>query len=183
MEYEPAILQGVRDHLIKSFTVKTLSMPKTIGVEPGGHPPPLAGSFYISIDEDGIQNEGQPEQAFLGERMNLAIWISIRSGQQAPDRTGNIYLKEMSGFGPMERQIKALLHGNQTLRQDINVLLTENTDNIQEIQEPCWWQGRTTTVESAADWSGETGGKAVGWLVRKLRFIGFRRITPTTELF
>lgn len=178
MDYEPAILKGVRDHLVKNFTGKSLIVGKNIGVEPGGKPPPKSGRFYISIDEEGVQNEGSVEQDFLRERMNIAVWVSIRSGQKAPDRTGEIYLDSMSGFGPFERQIRRLLHGDQVLRNNINELLTGGDQNIQGVQEPCWWQGRATTAKTAAEWSSETGTNVVGWLVRKLRFVGFRRVTP-----
>ena len=145
------------------------------GIQPEGKPPARTGRIYVAVDEGGISNDAAPEQDHLKERIQIIVTISVRSGRVASDRRGDIYLETLSSLGPTEREVKAALHGQVALIAAMNALLDPSE---QGVQEGLWYTGRQKTSVESADWSMEEAdvNKVTGWLVRRLFFIGFRRV-------
>lgn len=183
LPYDAAAMSAVLD-TIRNGTKAVTNPPltyKNSGIEPGGKPPPRTGRIYVAVDEDSVMNEANPAQDHLKERMRIAIFVSMRTGRKAPDRTGDLYLETVAAFAPIERQIVAALHGQIEVMTALNALLEEDT---QPVQEQLWYTGREKTKLETATWSSETidPRNVTGWAVRKLKFIGFRRVQDRNSI-
>lgn len=176
--YDAAAMKTVLEHLRQHVTDPLLTY-RNSGIQPGGHPPPRSPELYVAVDEEGIVNEARPEQDHLKERIRIAVWISTRAGRKPTDRRGDIYLETVAALAPTERQVIASLHGQVALIAAMNANLASGE---QGVQEGLWYTGRSQTAIKDAGWSHEEGGEVVGWISRRLQFIGFRRVQSKYSL-
>lgn len=184
---EVAIVESVIAELRDGVRrIRTPKLDRTnSGFEPAGSPPPWAGDLYISVDEGGVQNPGNPAQDHLKERYRISVYINRRTGAIAPDRYSSIYSRFLVGLTPIERSIIAAIHGNWDIRTAANARLVENAEGeaVNEFLAPLWYTGRPKTAPRGAEWSGEEAGKnPVGWIVRELNFVGFDRVQPISSI-
>lgn len=182
MKAPSAILNGCLAQLRsgpKAVTHVTLTA-RNSGVEQEGKPPPTAPQIYISVADGTATTRGgtpQPPQNFLERRFGFTVFISMRTGQIAPDRIETIYNRSVGQLDTLEGQIVAALHDQQAVRAACNALLDAGEA---EFLFPPYYLGRPGTEVHDAGWSHEESngadGEAVGWLVRRLPFSGFDRI-------
>lgn len=149
------------------------------GIQPQGHPPPIAPQLYISIDEAGVTNPSDPKQDHLKEVHSLSIFISRRTGGVSEDRLRTVYEKLKTGLSIVERQVIAAIHANHELRVLAGELLQaeHHDETVQEFSTPLWYTGQKQTSGRSFEWSNEPPGKnPIGWIVRELGFQGCLRM-------
>lgn len=142
--------------------------------QPDGKPPPNSPDLYVSVDEDGMMSGGDAAQGELKEVAKINVWISIRAGSIAPDRRAEIMRRNSQPLSAMERKIIDAIHGNQTIRAAANASLAAG-DAI--FHNPLYYAGRVKTEIKDSSWASEGDNTEVsGWVVRRLPFIGMRRV-------
>lgn len=145
------------------------------GVQMEGHPPPVAGSFYISVDDGGTSATGGDNE-YLSETHMVNVWVSLRCAELPPDRSAKILGRVNDSLQKLERQVLRAIHGQDSVRQQANTYLSGRSAGEGVFQLPLYYQGRTGTVIQPSDWSLEfESDRMSGWYVRRLPFAGMQR--------
>lgn len=179
-----AVVARLRDQ-ITALTGAGMALDETnCNFEIDGHPPPSAPHVYISVAEAGITTKPGPVQNQLETKYRVDVFVSIRTGTQAVDRIEEIYDRSRGALDAFESEIVAALHDKQAVRALANANLPANAA---EFLYPLTYNGRTGTELKSAAWSHEIGhedeiAEAVGWIVRKLPFVGGDRIEYSSEI-
>lgn len=167
-----ALLESVQDHLRTELAIGD----QFCGVQLDGEPPPVAGEFYVAIDEGGINAPGGTEDWLL-EQFTVVVSIMRRSGQYMKDRKANLLKREASsikGLEELERRTIRALHGRHDFRIQYNILLGVPDESLGEMAVlPLWYRGRSRTYSYVN--ANEEPAQQFAWLRRDLRFAGLDR--------
>ena len=174
IEILDAILSELRAGT-NAFTVPVLTATNS-SIEPGGNPPPRSGDFYLSIDESGVSTEGIQSQYEINELHSVEVFLSLRVSGNPRDRYDVLYRREAKGLRNLERQVLRAIHGKQAVRVAANSLLVSRSIGGANYLTPLYYERRGKTEIHGADWSNEDGSNINGWLVRRLPFVGMRRV-------
>lgn len=169
------LCDAVVNSLIAGFTNPVLTS-LNCAVQFEGHPPPVAGTCYVSVDEGGVTTPADAQQFELSERYDVFVWISVRIAETPGDRSRNLISRLKESLQKMERKAISLIHGQQSIRQAANVLLADRSAGTGEFQTPLYYSGRSATEQKGPGWSLQDGDDQAGWLVRRLVFRGGLRI-------
>lgn len=167
-----ALLEACENHLRTELSVGD----QFCGVQPLGDPPPIAGEFYVGIDEAGVNSPGGTENWLL-EQFTVQISIMRRTGQYMRDRQRQLLKRNPSvvaNLTRLERQVIRALHGRHDFRIQYNTLLGVPDADLGEMAVlPLWYKGRSKTY----DWENknEEPARQFAWLRRDLRFSGLDR--------
>lgn len=148
----------------------------TCEVQFEGHPPPVAGTAYVSVDEGGVSSAGESQQFELAELHTVFVWCSVRISDTPIDRSRNLVARLRESLQKLERQAIKAIHGRQEVRAAANALLASRTAGTGDFQTPLYYAGRSATEHKGPNWSNEDGKEIAGWLVRRLVFRGGLRI-------
>lgn len=159
---------------------------KNSGIEQEGKPPPRAPSIYIAVTDAAMkvrQGAAGKPQNLLERYFGFTVFLSMRTGQKAPDRIEEMYNRAVGSLDVIESQIIAALHDQQAVR----AACVANLDADEEpFLYPPFYMGRPGTEVHDAGWSHEVAagneGEVCGWLVRRLPFEGLDRIEYSSEI-
>lgn len=165
------LLVTVRDQLRSAMSLGVAEC----DVQPGCHPPPMAGELFIGIDDGGAVSFGGDEP-WLGERYTVIIGVMRRMGTTPSDMTGDLLQREAASVRSLEaaeRKIKQVLHGKQLVRLAMNA-----TGGLpsQEFGEqfifPLFWRSQSRAYVYSSPYDQQ---EPRGWIRRDLNFVGADR--------
>ena len=156
----------------------------SIAICPDGGPAPREGEYAIALDEAGVQSNDREN---LDERYAIDVYVMRRMKLFPIDKQDQIYLKQVTGLGAIERQVIGLIHGNQALRIAADELLgimveqESTTDTGSIFQMPLFYTGRGRTEFKDGTWGGAAPDKE-SWAVRVLHFVGGDRVQAVGQI-
>ncbi len=170
-----ALLEAVQIHLRTE-----LGLPdQYVGIQLDGEPYPVAGEFYVAVDEGGINAPGGTENWLL-EQFNIVVTVMRRTSQLMKDRQYRLLTREMStgrfqnALEELERRTIRALHGRHDFRIAYNALLGTPDEFLgEDACLPLWYRGRSKTYPWAN--KNEEPAQQFAWIRRDLRFGGLDR--------
>lgn len=158
--------------------------PNRIGIEFNTEPPPLAGAFFIGIDDAGVESRSTENDYYLREIYVLEIGIWKRPGQFPKDRraellkTQNVYTPELETLDSLERKVLAALHKNNDWLRFANERFTLPLGGLgDQFINPLRYLGRSKNERLIAE-----GEQAEPWIGRRLRFASAERLQKLESL-
>jgi len=181
------VLEVMRDYLRFRYAADGWDR-RTVGIQFEGLPPPTASQFYVSIDDGGVEQTAQPNQAWLRERYTVVVGVWRQQTATAGDHRGEMglfddrYRSTVQTIEQLERKVMTAIHLNNTLRSTCDDFVAADTAKYGETgyNQPLTYQGRTPNEVVSPP--ALTQGEPRAYLGRRLTFRGCDRIQHRSQM-
>ncbi|MEM8681664.1 MAG: hypothetical protein AAGF97_20135 [Planctomycetota bacterium] len=159
----------------------------SVNIHMGATPPPTAGQFYVSIDEQGEDETSVDASQELRERVSIQVAVWRRVADVPQDMTSqvmlptNIYRATSSSLSAIQRRVIIALHKQYSVMEAYNDKIRAQQgsgENWGIASLPLRYVGRTPNEQYNA---ANEGGAFVFWLGRRLSFRGLERTLNDLE--
>lgn len=165
----------------EAYLRSVLQMSKDqISIQLNTEPPPMAGQWFIGIDDAGVDARATGNDAYFYEVYSIEIGIWKRPGQFPKDRreelikVRNLYVPELETLESLERKVLTVLHKSHNWRRAVNEQFNLPVGGSGDVFSNPWrYVGRGKNEKLIAETENSNGD---AWIGRRLRFTGADRL-------